>query len=97
MLRLLLPSFDTVVLTQYQNNPRAVPINDLHQMARKICHHSVHLAEDPTTAWHIATRLSSNEDLICVTGSFFIAGEMREAIVDASELELTATQPAEHS
>ena len=83
MLRQLLPRFDTTILTQYQDNPRAVPIEELHRLVRRISTTPVHTAADPTTAWRLARRLASPDELICVTGSFFIAAEIREAFVDS--------------
>lgn len=82
MLRLALPKFDTVIITQYMNNPRAVPTEHLHRLVRSISSRLVHIAADPSTAWKLARHLSTPEDLICIAGSFFIAAEMRELILD---------------
>lgn len=82
LLRQVLPEFDTVIVTQYLNNPRAVPAAEVCRMVETISDYPVHLATDPASAWKIASRLSTPEDLICVTGSFFIAAEMREIILD---------------
>ena len=82
MLRQLVPSFDTVILSQYLNNPRAVPCEQLQRMVVAISEHPAHLTPDPATAWKLAQHLAQPDDLICVAGSFFIATEMRELIVD---------------
>ncbi len=82
LLRLLMPPFDTVILTQYLNNPRGVPVEELHRMTQSLSEYPVHVASDPSSAWKLANRLASNDDLICVTGSFFIAVEIRELMVD---------------
>jgi dihydrofolate synthase / folylpolyglutamate synthase len=34
----------------------------------------------PTEAWEIATKNAAAEDMICITGSFFLAGELRKII-----------------
>jgi dihydrofolate synthase / folylpolyglutamate synthase len=81
LLRLLAPAFDTVVLTQYQNNPRVVPLEQLYSLAQSVTDAPVHLASDPAAAWKLAGRLATAEDLVCITGSFFLAAEMRELIV----------------
>jgi len=83
MLRLLLPRFDCVILTAFQNNPRAVPVDELAVVARSLSPRPVHTAADGAAAWKMARRLAAAEDLICVTGSFFIAAELRELILDA--------------
>ncbi len=84
MLRLLLPRFDSVVLTQYQTNPRAVPIDELTGLVEAICTRPCHVAADPAAAWRLASHLATADDLVCVTGSFFIAAELRELILDRS-------------
>jgi dihydrofolate synthase/folylpolyglutamate synthase len=84
MLRLLLPRFDSVVLTQYQTNPRALFIDELAGLVEAISSRSCHVAPDPAAAWRLATHLATVDDLICVTGSFFIAAELRELILDRS-------------
>ncbi len=82
MLRLLLPRFDTVILTAFHNNPRNLPADELARLARSLSTRYVHLAADTTSAWKLAKRLAGPPDLICVTGSFFIAAELREQILD---------------
>jgi dihydrofolate synthase/folylpolyglutamate synthase len=82
--RLLLPRFDSVILTQYQTNPRGVPVEELAALAQATSSRSFHLAPDAPTAWRIARRLALAEDLICITGSFFIATELRTMIVDGA-------------
>jgi dihydrofolate synthase/folylpolyglutamate synthase len=85
MLRQLLPMFDSVVVTNYLNNPRAVGAEELSRHAAQLTVAPIHLTHDPVSAWKLAQRLASPEDLICITGSFFIAAEMRDLILDASE------------
>jgi dihydrofolate synthase/folylpolyglutamate synthase len=82
MLRLLLPRFDSVVLTQYQTNPRAVPIDELAALVSATASQPCHTAPDPASAWRLASHLATPDDLICATGSFFIAAELRELILD---------------
>jgi dihydrofolate synthase / folylpolyglutamate synthase len=84
MLRLLLPRFDSVVLTQYQTNPRALSIDELTGLVEAICSRPCHVAADPAAAWRLASHLATVDDLVCVTGSFFIAAELRELILDRS-------------
>jgi dihydrofolate synthase/folylpolyglutamate synthase len=87
MLRQLLPRFDAAVLTCFQNNPRQVAVESLARLARQQSHQPLHTAPDPAAAWKLARRIAGPEDLICVTGSFFVAAELRELIVDAVEGE----------
>ena len=92
LLRQLLPRFDTVILTQFQDNPRAVRIETLHRRVRELFDIPVHATADPAAAWHLARRLAGRQDLICVTGSFFIAAEIRELVVDQPQAETTPTR-----
>ncbi|MGE5194686.1 MAG: bifunctional folylpolyglutamate synthase/dihydrofolate synthase [Deltaproteobacteria bacterium] len=90
MLRQLIPRFETEVVTCFQNNPLHVPVETLVRVAQQLSDQPVHAAADPAAAWKLARRLANPEDLICVTGSFFIAAELRELIIDA-----VAAAPAE--
>jgi dihydrofolate synthase / folylpolyglutamate synthase len=80
MLELLLPNFEAVILTRYSSNPRGVSIADLDEIAAEISPIPRHLCPDPSAAWNQARRLTNKEHLICITGSFFLAAEMRQAI-----------------
>ncbi len=81
LLRLLVPRFDTVILTQYHTNPRAVPAEELLALVQATSLRSCHLAADATLAWDMARRLAAPDDLVCVTGSFFIATEIRRMLL----------------
>lgn len=81
LVRQLLPRFDTIILTQYLNNPRAVPPQTLQRLIQSVSDIPCHVASTPVKAWQIALAVSAPQDLICVTGSFFIAAEMRELIL----------------
>jgi dihydrofolate synthase / folylpolyglutamate synthase len=101
MLRLLLPRFDTVILTQYQTNPRCVPVHELAALVQATSERASHVAADPASAWRLARHLASASDLVCVTGSIFIAAELRELILDdqrprrpASAVVQTKSEPA---
>jgi dihydrofolate synthase/folylpolyglutamate synthase len=85
MLRLLVPEFDRVILTKYVNNPRAVEPAELLQLAQPLLAEPgvtshVECAADPAQAWQRAWLNAAQNDLICITGSFFLAAEMRPLI-----------------
>jgi dihydrofolate synthase / folylpolyglutamate synthase len=81
LLRLLVPRFDTVILTQYHTNPRRVPTEELAALVQATSLRPCHLATDAASAWEMARRLAAPDDLICVTGSFFIATEIRTMLL----------------
>jgi dihydrofolate synthase/folylpolyglutamate synthase len=79
MLRLLLPKFDRVVLTRYAQNPRGVPVETLAAIATMTHYDNWQTAADPSEAWDAVHRLSpSADDLVCITGSFFIAAQVQK-------------------
>jgi len=81
MLRELLRQFDHVILTQYWDNPRAVPVAELAEAATALTGRSYRVCPRPADAWDAARTLAGPEDLICVTGSFFIAAQMRHEVI----------------
>ncbi len=92
MLRVLLDRFDHVIFTRYANNPRGVPPEELRALAASVSPRplagegpgvravTMQLAPTPADAWDAVGRLAQPDDLICVTGSFFLAAEMRRLI-----------------
>ena len=80
MIAPLLRHFDEVVFTQYLSNPRAVPPAELQAVARELSGREYPVYPDPAAAWDAMRRLATAEDLICVTGSFFLAAEMRRQL-----------------
>jgi dihydrofolate synthase / folylpolyglutamate synthase len=77
MLEVLLPAFDRVILTRYTDNPRSVPPETLADVAESLTGSRPPIAATPAEAWDAARRAAAAEDLICVTGSFFLAAEIR--------------------
>lgn len=78
MLDVLLPRFDEVIFTRYWSNPRGVPPEELESLSAELSPTPPrHLCSDPATAWRLAMRLASSEDVICIAGSLFLAAEMR--------------------
>ena len=80
MLGRLLPKFDSVVLTRYLSNPRAVPPEELAAMAGQLSRQPCRVCQDPAHAWQQVRALAGADDLICVTGSFFLAAEVRRRV-----------------
>ena len=87
MLECLLGRFDDVIFTRYRDNPRSMPPEKLQTLALELSGTRYPICGKPGDAWDAIRRLAQPADLICITGSFFIAAEMRR------ELEL---QPISH-
>lgn len=80
ILRLLADGFDELILTRFLGNPRAFPPAELLHCCEPSCVSRVSTADSPAEALQLARARSGPEDLICVTGSFFLAGEVREML-----------------
>lgn len=78
MCELLVPCFDHVVFTRYSSNPRGVEPASLAEIAKPFLSGSYCVCRDAVAAWEEVCRCTSTGDLVCVTGSFYIAAEMRE-------------------
>lgn len=81
MFRVLAPHFAHAVLTRYTANTRAVPPEQLAEALRAVSPLPHTLAALPADAWQAALALAGPDDLICVTGSVFLAGELRPIIM----------------
>lgn len=87
IVRELVPYFDRVVVTQFLENPRAVTIYRLAQYVREEferCGHADRLiieCETPTAVWQYVLNETAADELVCITGSFFLAAEMRRFVV----------------
>ncbi|MGD0517049.1 MAG: folylpolyglutamate synthase/dihydrofolate synthase family protein [Thermoguttaceae bacterium] len=79
MLKLLLAgvTFSEIVFTQYSANPRALPPAELESVAFQLTGRHYPIYSNPTDAWNHLRQPAAPDDLICITGSFFLAGEMR--------------------
>jgi dihydrofolate synthase / folylpolyglutamate synthase len=80
MLEVLLAKFDDVILTRYWSNPRGMPIEELEALSAELSGRRAHVCADPAAACKLAGQIAGSEHLICITGSFFIAAEMRAAM-----------------
>jgi len=85
ILRVLAPHFNQLVITCYENNPRAMPIDGLDAIAAQVTNVPRRAFDQPSAVWDYLRGNTSKKDLICVTGSFFIAAEMRRIVVGRNE------------
>ena len=81
ILDMLLAFADKLIVTQFHNNPRSVPVERLEELARgkTIGNDSVEILSAPSSkiAVEHACRSAVSNELVCVTGSFFLAAETR--------------------
>ena len=85
MLDQALAHFDAVVLTQFETNPRSVPVEDLTQMASQQANATLDIQieadVDPGLALKIASDIAGKDGTVCVAGSIFLSAEVRELVI----------------
>jgi dihydrofolate synthase/folylpolyglutamate synthase len=80
MLGQLLARFDRIVFTRYLDNPRAVPPEELAAAAAELTGRRYEVSATPADVWEKVRAMAAPDDLICITGSLFLASEMRRQI-----------------
>jgi dihydrofolate synthase/folylpolyglutamate synthase len=104
MLEFLVPHFESLVLTRYIHNPRAVELPQLQALADAACAAApgngqparppaIYLAETPAEAWSRARQLAGASGMVCITGSFFLAAELRPLVAEATLDRVTTGSP----
>ena len=78
MVDLLAPMADTAIATGF-SNPRAFDPHRLTGILRSHCKH-VYTCEDPISALAYARTLAKPDDLICMTGSLILLGELKSRL-----------------
>lgn len=73
LLQVLLPLFDVIYVTR-PSDPRGCPVEELHQAIRTLGRDAV-VCESVSQAVQRACCEAHPEDLVCVTGSFYVVGE----------------------
>jgi hypothetical protein len=81
MMRVLGPHFDSIVATRYHENPRALPAESLAATVSEITGRSCRACDDPCEAWWYVCDMAEPEDLIAISGSFYLAAEMRRKVL----------------
>lgn len=77
MLEVLSTHFDHFYLTRFANNPRCTPPEQLAQILQRVSDRPYTLCTSAAEAWRQASSQATPQDLLCITGSVFLAGEMR--------------------
>ncbi len=98
MLKNLLPQFDCVVFTKYQNNPRGSDPQKLRRLADSLFDSNVldsrqrpelRIDEHPEQAWDNTIAVvggesnSRSDQAICIAGSAFLVAELRPVVLDS--------------
>ena len=88
----LMPAFDEIVLTKYQDNPRGRGESELLELAQAIQSDlrsnskpvaELRTAPDPHAAWESVANELSPDQSVCISGSAFLVAELRKTILVA--------------
>jgi dihydrofolate synthase/folylpolyglutamate synthase len=82
--RCLAPHFAGAYLTRYTQNPRSVAPERLAELWKQAGGSNATVARDPVEAWNSACATVAPDDLICITGSVFLAGELRPILLETN-------------
>ena len=84
MLDLILPRVSRVVFTK-SDSPRALEPEELVELARERGFDNAGACDTPANAFARAKELAGPDDVILITGSFYVAGMIRPMLVDAPQ------------
>lgn len=83
---------DKIVFTRAANNPRAAEPRELHRRFAEVSSKFAQSAPTLRDALDVALRAVSRDDLICVTGSFYLAGEAKALLQERERRGASAAQ-----
>lgn len=81
IMRLLSPQFSRMYLTRFANNLRYLAPEKLADLLPREGTPAFTLCPTATEAWRLAFAAAGPSDMICVTGSVFLAGELRPLVL----------------
>jgi dihydrofolate synthase/folylpolyglutamate synthase len=87
MFRVLAPHFSQAFLTRFTANPRSVAPERLAELLRAAGDLPATICPTPAEAYHAARAAASAGDLVCITGSVYLAGELWSIVVSDSRNE----------
>jgi dihydrofolate synthase/folylpolyglutamate synthase len=95
IVRELAPHFDRFVVTQYQENPRAVAADQLADIVREVRPggtEEVIVQDTPQEAWRHARQTAGPRELVCIAGSFYLTAEMRRLVLGSTRAALVGVE-----
>jgi dihydrofolate synthase/folylpolyglutamate synthase len=86
MFRVMAPYFYHALLTRFLDSPRAVAPLELAERVAACCPLSTSVYPTPAEALRAARASAGPDDLICITGSVFLAGQVRPLLDTAAQV-----------
>jgi len=87
MLSKLATGADKIIFTRASGNSRAVDPRELYRRFGEINPKSTQVAKTLAEAMEMAKKAVHRDDLICVTGSFYLVGEAKKLLLEAQRAE----------
>lgn len=81
MLKSISLGADKIIFVRARSNPRSMHADDLQQEFRTVSSKMTQTADSIEEAINLAVRAVGREDLICVTGSFYLVGETKRYLM----------------
>lgn len=81
---------DKIIFTKARGNPRAMDPDDLQKAFAEVSGKMSQVARTLPEALDLANRAVGRDDLICVTGSFYLAGEAKKHLTDLDKKNTAA-------
>jgi len=78
MLEKIAPLADRIILTQLQQAGRAVPVDELHECAKKIGCEAL-ITKNAAEAIERTLAMADEGDMICAAGSLYLVGEIKQS------------------
>ncbi|MBF8276982.1 MAG: folC [Candidatus Brocadiaceae bacterium] len=91
ILKEIVPAGHAIIVTRSQN-PRAAPPEDLSHRIERLCNKQPQIADNARDAVALARKTASPDDLICITGSAYVAGEALQALRDEKVAQASSRQ-----
>lgn len=82
MLQAVSRGADKIIFTRASDSPRAMDPKELQRRFAEVSHKMVQTAPTVKDAINLAARAVQRDDLICVTGSFYVAGEAKKLFAE---------------
>jgi dihydrofolate synthase / folylpolyglutamate synthase len=80
MLKKIAPMADRLIITR-PKTPRAIPPEEIASVLMRYNHKNIEVVDDSLNALKRALSAADLNDLICVTGSLYLVGEIKEAFL----------------
>ena len=81
---------DKIIFTKARGNPRAADPEELQRIFNDRCGKMSQVAQTLPEALDLASRAVGRDDLICVTGSFYLVGETKKHLADLEKRRANA-------